>query len=110
MLAIKVGLPHRLCMTCGVIRDFTGPTRHELMILTGLMGVRMVQKAYLEYEVFPVSIITSSDKQYQIDSCQVLMLSTHGSKARIVQAHMCPEQKRLQVRYSELFDFRNLTK
>lgn len=88
MLAIKVGLPHRLCMTCGVIRDVTGPTRHDLMILTGLMGVRMVRKAYLEYEVFPVSILTSSDKQYQIDSCQVLMLSTYGSKARIVQAHV----------------------
>jgi hypothetical protein len=109
MLAIKAGLPHRLCMTCGVIRDVTGPTRHELMILTGLMGVRMVQKAYLEYEVFPVNILTSSDK-YQIDSCQVLMLSIYSSKARIVQAQMCPEQKRLQVRHSELFDFRNLIK
>jgi hypothetical protein len=38
------------------------------------------------------------------------MLSIYGSKARIVQAHMSPEQLRLQVRYSEFFDFRNLTK
>lgn len=34
----------------------------------------------------------------------------YGSKVRIVQAHMSPEQLRLQVRYSEFFDFRNLTK
>ena len=38
------------------------------------------------------------------------MLSGYGSKARIIQAHMCPEHLRLQVRYSEFFDFRNLTK
>ncbi len=38
------------------------------------------------------------------------MLSMYGSEARIVQAHMSPEQQRLQVRYSELFDFCNLTK
>jgi hypothetical protein len=38
------------------------------------------------------------------------MLSIYGSKARLVQAHMSPEQLRLQVRYSEFVDFRNLTK
>ena len=38
------------------------------------------------------------------------MLSGYGSKARIIQAHMCPEHLRLQVRYSEFFDFRNLAK
>ena len=38
------------------------------------------------------------------------MLSFYGSKARIFQAHMSPELLRLQVRYSEFFDFRNLTK
>jgi hypothetical protein len=41
---------------------------------------------------------------------QVLMLSLYGSKGRIIQAHMCPESNRLQVRYSEFFDFRNHTK
>jgi hypothetical protein len=97
-------------MVCAEIRDVSGPTRHELMILTGLMGTRMFQEAYRKYTVFPVSISTSSDGQYQIDVCQVLMLSIYGSKARIVQAHMSPEQLRLQVRYSEFFDFRNLTK
>lgn len=38
------------------------------------------------------------------------MLSLFGSKGRIVEAHMSPEQQRLQVRHSELFDFRNVTK
>ncbi len=38
------------------------------------------------------------------------MLSIYGTKIRIVQAHMSPEQQRLQVRYSEFFDFRNQTK
>lgn len=38
------------------------------------------------------------------------MLSLYGSKAHLVQAHMAPEQQRLQVSYRELFDFRNLTK
>lgn len=70
--------------------NVTGPTRHELMIVTGLMSVRMVQKAYLKHEVFPVSTSISSDEQYQIDIFQILMLSIYGSKARIVQAHMSP--------------------
>ena len=38
------------------------------------------------------------------------MLSIYGSKARIIQAHMSPEQQRLQVRYSEFFDFHDLRK
>ena len=38
------------------------------------------------------------------------MLSIFGSKARIVQAHMSTERQRLQVRFSEFFDFHNLTK
>ena len=97
-------------MASGVIRDVTGSTRHEMMILTGLMGLRMIQKAYLKHEVFPVSISTSSGYQHLTDVRQILMLSIYGSKARIVQAHMSPEQLRLQVRYSEFFDFRNLTK
>jgi hypothetical protein len=97
-------------MVCAEIRDVTGSNRHELMILTGLMGTRMFQNAYRKYTVFPVSISTCSDEQYQIDVCQVLMLSIYGSKARIVQAHMSLEQLRLQVRYNEFFDFRNLTK
>jgi hypothetical protein len=37
------------------------------------------------------------------------MLSLFGSKGRIVQAHMSPESQRLQIRYSEFFDFRKLT-
>ncbi len=110
MFATKNGLPHRSCMASGVIRDVRGPTRHEMMILTGLTGVRMVQKAYLKHEVFPVSISTSSGYQHLTDVRQILMLSIYGSKARIVQAHMSPEQLRLQVRHSEFFDFRNLTK
>jgi hypothetical protein len=80
------------------------------MILTGLMAFGMVQKAYMKHEVFPVSVPNSSNACYQIDSHQILMLSIFGSKARIVQGHMSPEQQRLQVRYSEFFDFRNLTK
>lgn len=37
------------------------------------------------------------------------MLSLYGSRGRIVQAHMPAESGRLQVRYSEFFDFRELT-
>jgi hypothetical protein len=37
------------------------------------------------------------------------MLSLFGSKGRIIQAHLSPETRRLQVQYSELFHFRNLT-
>jgi hypothetical protein len=36
------------------------------------------------------------------------MLSPFGSKGRIIQAHMSPENQRLQVQYSHVFDFRNL--
>ncbi|ERF70368.1 hypothetical protein EPUS_05187 [Endocarpon pusillum Z07020] len=72
--------------------DVTGPIRSELMILTGLMIARMWCKKYSEHEVFPV-----------------LMLSLYGSRGCIVQAHMPPESGRLQVRYSEFFDFRELT-
>lgn len=110
MFATKNGLPHRSCIAHGEVKDVTGPTRHELMIVTGLMGVRMVQKAYLKHEVFPVSTSIVSDEQHQTDISQILMLSIYGSRARIVQAHMSPEQQRLQVRYSDFFDFRNLTK
>lgn len=108
--AARHGLPHRSCIVIARIRDVIGPTRHELMILTGLMGTRMFQKTYRKYIVFPVSILTSSDGQYQIDPYQVLMLSIYGSNVRIFQAHMSPGLLRLQVRYSEFLDFRNLTK
>jgi hypothetical protein len=37
------------------------------------------------------------------------MLSLYGSRGRLVQAHMSPESERLQVRYSEFFEFRELT-
>ena len=37
------------------------------------------------------------------------MLSIYGSKARILQAHMSPENQRLQVRYSQFCNFRNLS-
>jgi hypothetical protein len=37
------------------------------------------------------------------------MLSPFGSKDRIIQAHMYPENTRLQAQYSHVFDFRNLT-
>jgi hypothetical protein len=50
------------------------------------------------------------DCGHLINISQILMLSLYGSKAHIVQAHMAPEQQRLQVSYRELFDFRNLTK
>ena len=33
------------------------------------------------------------------------MLSVLGRSARIIQAHMCPEEQRLKVRYSQRFDF-----
>jgi hypothetical protein len=33
------------------------------------------------------------------------MLSILGRSARIIQAHMCPEEQRLKVRYSQRFDF-----
>jgi hypothetical protein len=33
------------------------------------------------------------------------MLSVLGRYARIIQAHMCPEEQRLKVRYSQRFDF-----
>lgn len=56
MFAAKHGLPHRSCMVSAEIRDVTGPTRHELMILSGLMGTRMVRKDYVKHTVFPVSI------------------------------------------------------
>jgi hypothetical protein len=36
---------------------------------------------------------------------QFLLLSIIGRTARIIQAHMCPQDQRLKVRYSQLFDF-----
>lgn len=56
MLTAKIALPHRLYMVFREIRGVTGPTSHELMILAGLMGVRMIQKVYLKDTVFPVRI------------------------------------------------------
>jgi hypothetical protein len=44
-----------------------------------------------------------------LTSEQVLMLSEFGSRCRLMQAHMCPVTQRLQLRYSEFYDFRNLT-
>jgi hypothetical protein len=37
------------------------------------------------------------------------MLSIFGSKTRILQAHMCPDSLRLQMSYSEFYDWRDLT-
>lgn len=44
----------------------------------------------------------------KVDSSQVLLLSVFDTNVRIVQAHMSPNSKRLQLRYSDFFDFRNL--
>ena len=37
------------------------------------------------------------------------MLSVIGQDARIIQAHICPTEQRLKVRYSQLFDFGDYT-
>lgn len=37
------------------------------------------------------------------------MLSIIGREARIIQAHICPREQRLKVRYSQLFDFSHYT-
>ena len=37
------------------------------------------------------------------------MLSVIGRDARIIQAHICPNEQRLKVRYSQLFDFSHYT-
>ncbi len=37
------------------------------------------------------------------------MFSIHGPKARLMQAHMSPDEDRLKLRHSELFDFCHLT-
>ena len=57
VFATTNGLPHRSCMARGEIWDVTGPTRHELMIVTAFMVVRMQQETYVKHEVFPVSIL-----------------------------------------------------
>ncbi len=43
------------------------------------------------------------------NSAQLLMLSVIGRDARIIQAHICPNEQRLKVRYSQLFDFSHYT-
>lgn len=57
VLTAKHGLPHRSCTAWGEILKVMGPTRHELVILAGVMGVRMAQAemAYLKHEDFPIS-------------------------------------------------------
>ena len=42
-------------------------------------------------------------------SLQFLLLSVIGRTARIIQAHMYPQDQRLKVRYSQLFDFSHNT-
>ena len=37
------------------------------------------------------------------------MLSVIGRDARIIQAHICPNEQRLKVRYSQPFDFSHYT-
>jgi hypothetical protein len=37
------------------------------------------------------------------------MLSSIGRDSRIIQAHMCPREQRLKVRYSQLVDFSYFT-
>jgi hypothetical protein len=37
------------------------------------------------------------------------MSSLYGSKGRLVRAHVSPDSERLQVRYSEFYEFRELT-
>lgn len=35
------------------------------------------------------------------------MVSINGREARLIQAHIAPEEQRIKVRYSQLFDFDN---
>jgi len=102
-------LPHRSCIACHEIMDVTGIVRSEIMILTGLMIARMRSKTHLDHEVFPVCASQFLKRANSADFLQILMFSLYGSKCRLVQAHMSPESERLQVRYGDFFDFRELT-
>jgi hypothetical protein len=73
------------------------------------MIARMRSKTHLEHEVFPVCVSQFLKRANSTNFLQVLMFSLYGSKDRLVQAHMSPGSERLQVRYSEFFDFRELT-
>lgn len=73
----KHGLPRRSCLVCGEIKNVTGPTRHELMILTGLMGARMLRKAYLKHEVIPVSV-----PSFTMSNTKLTLSDTHAIHIR----------------------------
>ncbi|KAF7512834.1 hypothetical protein GJ744_011937 [Endocarpon pusillum] len=82
--------PHRSCISCHAVPDVIGPMRSELMILTGMMIIRMRRKEepFLDDDTFPI-----------------LMLSIIGRETRLIQAHIVPEEQRVKVSYSQLFDF-----
>ncbi|ERF73707.1 hypothetical protein EPUS_00961 [Endocarpon pusillum Z07020] len=84
--------PHRACVSCHEVPYATGLLRNELMLLIGMMMIRMLRKEkdFVDDHTFPV-----------------LMVSINGREARLIQAHIAPEEQRIKIRYSQLFDFDN---
>ncbi len=86
------------------------------MILIGMMFFRMSrnEEEFMDDDTFPVSprpLFKVVIKQQvfkllnQFFGQKVLMISVIGREARLVQAHIAPEEQRIKVRYSQLFDF-----
>ncbi|KAF7508989.1 hypothetical protein GJ744_008545 [Endocarpon pusillum] len=84
--------PHRACVSCHEVPYATGLIRNELMLLIGMMLIRTLRKEkdFVDDHTFPV-----------------LMVSINGREARLIQAHIAPEEQRIKIRYSQLFDFDN---
>ncbi|KAF7514236.1 hypothetical protein GJ744_000006 [Endocarpon pusillum] len=82
--------PHRTCISCHEVPGVVSLIRSELMIVIAMMLLRMRRKeeGFIDDNTFPV-----------------LMISIIHREARVIQAHLCPEERRLKVRYSQLFDF-----
>lgn len=85
-------VPHLICMSQHTLSRVQGPIRSEIMIVAAMAAVRFKKKCFQDQSVFPI-----------------LLFSVIGRSARIIQAHMCPREQRLKVRYSQMFDFSNNT-
>ena len=90
VFATKDNLPHQSCMACHEIRDVTGPTRSELMILTGLMIISMYSKAHLEHDIFPVclSVLFRNNSHLILDRflcCRCTAVKVASSKPTCLQ-------------------------
>ncbi len=95
------------------VPNVQGLIRSEMMIVVGLILARLRRLRFPEHEAFPVSPVVISSSKLKITNkvflFQVMILSLIGRDARIIQAHFCPRDLRLKVRYSQLVDFSHYT-